>query len=186
MSKKQYVFGYGSLVSREDIFRTLGRQVEFIYPATLNGWIRDWSVVIDNTTSHRQFALGGGKGVANYVAALNVRRPATDEPSTNPNGILFEVSEADLRKLDKRESHYRRVDITTDVVNRPTGTVYTYTGLDQFLDVHNEAVKAVIPESYLELVTQGFASLGPDMRGEYLRTTQPSSLPVVGSVFKKA
>ncbi|HVX57929.1 MAG TPA: gamma-glutamylcyclotransferase family protein [Candidatus Saccharimonadales bacterium] len=188
---KQYVFGYGSLVCPDDVARTLGRRVKMIYPVSLTGWIRDWSVVINNTDAeHRAVRVSEGS-LPSYIVVLNVRRPLSSEVPTDPNGVLFEVTDEDLRKLDEREHHYRRLDVTADVVNAPTdGSIYMYTGLDEHLitryvrRVHRPRRAAatdivVIPGPYFELVAQGFAALGPDMHQAYLDSTRPSSLKVI-------
>lgn len=178
MSQKQYVFGYGSLVSPDDVFRTLGRRVELIYPVQLNGWIRDWSVVINSTLSPRGTGMEINGAASSYIAVLNVRRPAVHERPTHPNGVLFAVTDEDLRKLDARETHYERLDVTADVVNESTGIVYTYSGLPDCLHLKPTDGQVVIPGLYQELVAGGFAALGPDMHETYLQTTHRSDLPV--------
>lgn len=176
--RKRYIFGYGSLVSPEDVARTLGRRPNMVYPVTLNGWIREWSVVIDNTIArHRCIRKADGSLLPGYIAVLNVRRPGPGEHPTNPNGVLFEVTEADLRRIDTRETHYRRVDVTRDVVNRPTGIIYTYSGLDRFL-LGSKHAQTAIPGHYHALVRQGFTALGPNMYETYLSTTLPTRLRI--------
>ena len=179
MPSKQYIFGYGSLVSADDVARTLGRIPSLIHPVKLKGWVREWGVVIDNTkAAHRCVRLADGRIAPGYIAVLNVRRPAAGERPTDPNGVLFEVTEADLRKIDERETHYKRLVVTDSVVNKPTGTIYTYTGHDRFLLTGMDRPDIVIPGAYHDLVEQGFASLGQKMRVEYLSSTLPSGLPV--------
>jgi hypothetical protein len=179
MPGKQYIFGYGSLVSVEDVARTLGRAPSLIHPVTLKGWVREWGVVIDNTKAeHRCVRLADGRIAPGYIAVLNVRLPAAGERPTDPNGVLFEVTEADLRKIDERETHYERLDVTDSVVNKPTGTIYAYTGHDRFLLAAKAWSDIVIPGAYHDLVERGFASLGPKMSREYLSSTLPSSLPI--------
>ena len=177
MGRKKYVFGYGSLVNVDDVYRTLGRRVEFIYPVELSGWIRDWSVVIDATASHRSRGLARDSKAPGHIVVLNVRQPGVDELSTNPNGVLFEVDDIDLQKIDCRETHYRRHDVTSDIADAP-GIVYTYTGLEQFLDSQNPGLVPVIPGPYLEIVTNGFQTLAPDAYTRYISSTQPSKLPI--------
>ena len=179
MSMKQYIFGYGSLVSVKDVARTLGRTPRFIYPAALKGWIREWGVVINNTeTFNRCIRLADGSPAPGYIAVLNVRRPAAGERATHPNGVLFEVTEAELEKMDHRETHYTRLDVTSDVVNKPTGRVYVYTGNDRFLISRAAEAAIVIPGDYHDLVRQGFGSLSQTMLDEYLKSTLPSDLTI--------
>lgn len=176
---KKYIFGYGSLVCPDDVFRTLGRRVELVYPVRLNGWIRDWSVVIDNTVArHRRVELEDGQATSVYIAVLNIRRPNLGEQPTHPNGVLFEVTDEDLVKMDERESHYRRLDVTADVVNGSTGIIYTYSGLEKFLYTPQLKGQVVIPGPYHDLVAQGFTALGPEMHGTYGQSTLVSDLPI--------
>lgn len=177
MPSKTYIFGYGSLVCPDDIAVTLGHTVDVIQPVTLQGWIRDWSVVVDNRLSRpRYYQLIEDNSIPDYVVALNVRRPGEGEVATNPNGVLFEVSEVDLLLLDARECNYDRVDVTEDVLGAPNGVVYTYTGLAQhLLHVHDEQ-EVIVPQSYARLVADGFAKLGEDMYAQYAHSTQPVML----------
>src|SRR6185312_1934078 len=131
---KDYIFGYGSLVSSADVARTLGRHPEFIYPITLNGWIREWGIVIDNAgAQHRSVRLADGTVVPGCIVVLNVRRPTAQERPTHPNGVLFEVTEAELLLMDARETHYDRHEVTQDITGGPPGVIYTYVGRDQHL-----------------------------------------------------
>lgn len=175
---KSYIFGYGSLVSPADVARTLGRRPEFIYPVTLDGWIREWGIVIENAGArHRSVRLADGTVAPGCIAVLNVRRPATGEEPTHPNGVLFEVNEAELRLMDARETHYDRHDVTVDIAGGPIqGTVYTYVGRERFFLAHNAGVPVVIPGDYSELVTQAFLGLGGTMHENYLNSTMPSEL----------
>ena len=179
----KYVFGYGSLVSTKDVARTLGREPVLIHPVELKGWVRDWGVVIDNTiAAHRCVRLPDGSVAPGYIAVLNVRRPLPGERPTHPNGVLFEVTDDELKKLDDREKCYERLDVTAYVVNAPTGTVYVYSGLDKHLIANHDGPDGsavVIPGAYAELVKRGFAELSPDMHQAYLKSTLSSRLSVV-------
>jgi hypothetical protein len=175
--RKQYIFGYGSLVSPKDVFRTLGRRVELIYPVELHGWIRDWGIAVDITKTHRKFKLY--KGCPGYVAALNIRRPESGEHPTNPNGVLFEVTDEDLAKLDKREYCYERVDVTADIIDPPANAiVYAYSGLDTYLLARKKGLEVVIVKLYQDIVTEGFTALGPSVYKKYVTTTSASDLAV--------
>lgn len=178
MPSKTYIFGYGSLVCPDDIAVTLGHTVDVIQPVTLQGWIRDWSVVVDNRLSRpRYYQLVEDNSIPDYVVALNVRRPGEGEVATNPNGVLFEVSEADLLLLDARECNYDRVDVTEDVLGAPNGVIYTYTGLPQHLMQVYAGQPVIVPQSYAHLVTNGFATLSKEMHIQYLHSTQSATLP---------
>lgn len=179
MAGNLYVFGYGSLVSAEDVARTLGRMPEFIHPVRLKGWVREWGVVIDNTEAeHRCVRLADGSVAPGRIAVLNVRRPAPGERPTHPNGVLFRVTPSDLKKMDGRETHYERLDVSSSVVNKPTGIIYTYTGLGGSLIGRASRSGVVIPGAYHDLVRRGFDALGPKMLDEYLNSTLRSDLEI--------
>lgn len=171
MSTKTYIFGYGSLVVPEDIFVTLGHRVKVMYPYVLQGWVRDWSAIIDTQRMTRRFRLQDLTEPP-YVAALNVRQPRDEEVATNPNGVLFEVSAADLALLDVRESHYRRVDVTEDVPDAPAGIIYTYTAAPECTWASPDDRSIIVPGSYCDLVGTGFVALGEAMHQGYVATTR--------------
>jgi len=174
---KYYIFGYGSLVSSADVARTLGRHPEFIYPITLNGWIREWGIVIDNAgAQHRSVRLADGTVVPGCIVVLNVRRPTAQERPTHPNGVLFEVTEAELLLMDARETHYDRHEVTQDITGGPPGVIYTYVGRDQHLLRPTIRKSVVIPADYSELVAQAFLGLDEAMHKTYLSSTLPSEL----------
>lgn len=185
MPGKTYIFGYGSLVNPEDAAQTLGHTVKLIYPVKLRGWIRDWSVVVDNTATLRKFTLTDTDGIPNYVIALNVRKREGNELPSDPNGVLIEVTEQDLEMLDGRESHYERVDVTKDISTAVDGKVYTYTGLKSYMYAQNYAAasEVILPESYMSLVETSFASLGPEMLKQYRTSTLVTTLPIRPSVL---
>lgn len=184
MPSKTYIFGYGSLVCPDDIAVTLGHPVDVIQPVTLQGWIRDWSVVVDNRLSRpRYYQLVDDNSIPDYVVALNVRRPTEDEVATNPNGVLFEVTEADLLLLDARESHYARVDVTEDITGRPVkSVVYAYTGLHEHIHHVHDKRFIIVPGSYSNLVVNGFERLGTTMYHQYIASTQPSRYCIQSTV----
>lgn len=177
MRRKQYIFGYGSLVSPEDVFRTLGRRVELIYPVQLRGWVRDWGVVVDITKTHRTFDLN--EDCPTHIAALNIRRPEPGERPTDPNGVLFEVTDDDLAKIDIRERCYERMDVTGDIADGPEDAIiYAYSGLEAHLLIRGEDLEVVIPKPYQDIVVRGFTALGPSIYEAYMDSTLISDLVV--------
>lgn len=157
---KTYVFGYGSLVSREDLRRTLKRPISEIHNATLNGWSRSWSIVLENASSLERYAFVEDGFVPKYVAVLNVEKPLDGAKPTNPNGVLFEVFAEDLELLDARESHYARTDVTDDIIADINGKVYTYVGLPQYMTADKHMDEVILASSYQDIVKTGFDSIG--------------------------
>jgi hypothetical protein len=182
MSQKKYIFGYGSLASAQDIFTTLGREVTLICPVELVGWVRDWDIVLKNKANRRQFRVVPTNEIPDHVAALNIRRPRTNELPTNPNGVLFEVTDDDLLAMDMRESHYDRVEVTEDIVGDFEGQVYAYVGRSQHTGLLADGT--IIPESYYQLVAETFLSLGPGMQEKFFSSTLTSPLPIRPTVLQ--
>src|SRR5512133_2543798 len=105
------VFAYGSLVNAASFEQTLGRVPPAPSPARLSGWRRRWSVVRDNLATEKTFAAPGGE-LPRWVLGLNVEPGGSEDHSLDPNGALFEVSAAELERLDLREMRYARIDVT--------------------------------------------------------------------------
>lgn len=174
---KKYIFGYGSLMSPNEIRYTLGRPVEVIYPVRLRGWLRDWSVVCVNN-SPRQYSLVETGLKPEYVAALNIRLPLAGEVASHPNGVLFEVNDSDIAKMDQREKHYRRLEVNDYIDNPPDGIIYAYSGLDQHLYFNKPSDRQVIlPSNYLQVVEASAKVLGADFEADYHSSTLPASCP---------
>ena len=102
------VFGYASLASPESASRTLGRPVEFAAVARLHGWARGWTLGREQAASEKTFARADGS-IPSFCLGLNVV-PAVD--ALAPNGVLIELTEAELDRLDLREVRYDRVEVT--------------------------------------------------------------------------
>lgn len=179
---KKYIFGYGSLVSAKDAGRTLGRQVKSVRNATLRGWIRDWSTVVDNRGLHKHYALSDSGKTISYVCALNVCKPKSNVIATNPNGVLIEVSDSEIKKMDKRETSYMRKNVTEDIVGKPeNSTIYTYVCLPSHYKKYNK--HPILPSSYLDLVIKSFKSIGPKSYSDFIKTTRSSKIPVRNTSF---
>lgn len=181
MSQRKYIFGYGSLVSRKSIKHTIGRDPGKLCIVELNGWVRDWGVVLDNLATIRRFELQPSRETPHYVAALNIRKPKENESPTNPNGVLFEVTDEDIAKMDNREDHYIRVDITTDIAEVAgfDERIYAYVGKEEFYAKENDKRNIILPGSYLKLVESNFDKEGLK---KFRETTISAPYPVLDTV----
>jgi len=161
------LFAYGSLVSAESAALTLGHEVHSRGVARLEGWQRRWSLVRDNAASEKTFARAGDGARPSFCLGLNLER-APGQPG--PNGVLYEVSESDLSRLDLRELRYDRIDLpdaVTTYVAKPA---------------HFAAASppgAVIIAAYLRAVEAAFAALGDDQLELFRQTTQAPPVEVV-------
>lgn len=160
------VFGYGSLVNKASLEKTLGKNIK-VQTAVLNGWKRDWSAILENTSGKPHYQLASGE-IPPKVAVLNIK-PSED---SLVNGILVNCSEQDLDRLISREVHYDLVDVTKQVETGGYDKVYSFTAKPQFTDTNAKDI--VIPASYKNLVEDGFRGLGPAELDQYQKTTNPS------------
>src|SRR5215831_11815222 len=87
--------GYGSLLSRPSLERTLGRTYTGPFlRCTVRGWRRTWDAAMPN----RQFYTEGpeGRTTPRAILYLNVKR----DPSMDINGVIFVVDDEELAAYD--------------------------------------------------------------------------------------
>ena len=167
------IFGYGSLASPESAALSLGRPVEPETVVRMRGWRRRWNAYRDNAAVEKTFALGDGT-VPPYVVGLNIERDAACEGA---NGVLIEVTEAEVERLDLRELRYDRVEVSADVVAQGAGRP----GFDEVIMYTAKAVHrmveappgAIVIAEYVRTVEAAFAALGPGQLELFQRTTDP-------------
>src|SRR6476659_9010620 len=102
------LFGYGSLVLDESASITLGRPVGKVQRAQLHHWRRRFSQRRDNLTCEKTFECADGRR-PEWILGLNVEQGEDDAGPVN--GVVIELSEAELDRLDVREIRYDRVDV---------------------------------------------------------------------------
>ncbi len=162
------LFGYGSLVLNESASMTLGRPAGELRPARLHDWRRRFSQRRDNLTCEKTFECSGGWR-PEWILGLNVE---DGEDEAGPvNGVVIELTEAELDRLDVREIRYDRVEVTGEVqgLGLPKRIV-TYTA-KEFHFAPEPPDDSVILETYASAVEHGFESLGPGELEHYLATT---------------
>jgi cation transport regulator ChaC len=177
------LFAYGSLVSVPSAERTLGRSVEHAGVVRLAGWRRRWSQVRDNRATEKTFADASSGAVPSHCVGLNIEPEAS---GPGPNGVLIEVSEAELERLDAREIRYRRVDLT-DAVRSDDGSIRFERVVSFRARPENFAPSppagAVILAPYLRAVEAGFSAIGPDQLEVFRETTGPVPVKVIDAVL---
>lgn len=177
------VFAYGSLVSRASVAATLGRYGDpaGVWPATLPGWRRRFTLRRDNLRSEKTFALADGS-VPEWVLGLNIEAAGDGDPGTAPNGALIEVTAAELERLDRRELRYSRVDVSGDAEPAPGAPsyerVFAYTAKPANLAT-GPMLGAVVLRSYVAAVEAAFDSLGPGELAAYSASTELPGAEVV-------
>ena len=168
------VFGYASLVSPESAAITLGRPVEIAALARLHGHARDWTVGRDNTATEKTFARPDGS-VPHYCLGLNVH-PSTGAEA--PNGVLIEVSQAELDRLDIRELRFHRSEVTAEIESSAEfDAVFAYRARPENHHPRPPA-DAIVVATYPRHVEAAFAELGPDQLELYRATTHPPPVEV--------
>jgi cation transport regulator ChaC len=164
------LFGYGSLVLPESATMTLGRPVGEMRPARLHEWRRRFSQRRDNLTCEKTFECEGGRR-PEWILGLNVEEGEDDAGPVN--GVVIELSEAELDRLDIREIRYDRVDVTDSIAGEGLPErIVTYTA-KEFHFATEPPEDAVILATYAAAVERGFEGLGTGELEHYLATTGP-------------
>jgi cation transport regulator ChaC len=176
---KLAVFGYGSLVSRASIAETLGHDAPAPIPARLAGWRRRWSVYRRNAAHEKTFARVDGEPFE-HIVGLNIERAPGAPESEWPNGVLIELAEAELERLDGRELRYDRVEVTEGVVADGAcfDRVYAFTAKESHF-AEETPTDAIIIASYVRACEAAFGELGPGAWEGFLATTGEFPAPVV-------
>jgi cation transport regulator ChaC len=164
------LFGYGSLVLPESASMTLGREVGEMRPARLRGWKRRFSQGRDNLTCEKTFECDGGRR-PEWILGLNVEEG--EDPAGPVNGVVIELTEAELDRLDIREIRYDRVDVTELVDgDELPARIVTYKAKHYHFKP-DPPEDAVILATYARAIEEGFDALGPGELDHYLATTGP-------------
>jgi hypothetical protein len=163
-----FVFGYGSLVDGP------------VRPAVLTGWRRTWGIAMDNAVDvpgYKHYEVPGtGERPAVMVAFLDV----SPDTSAEVPGVVFEVSDDELRALDRRERNYTRAEVVTSA-----GAAVVFTGLPASRARVARGVaegRCVVQRDYLESVREGFEALEPGGATRFDASTGPLPGPVVDLV----
>lgn len=177
------VFGYASLVSSASAAETLGRPVNPAR-ARLRGMRRRWSTVRDNRAVEKTFARADSGEIPPFVLGLNVE--PSDEAGEGLNGVLIEVTEAELERLDLRELRFRRNDVTASIepADGPLefDRVVAYSARPENFAPEPPA-GAVILAPYVRTVERCFAELGPAELERFRRTTGDPPVEVIDAVL---
>jgi hypothetical protein len=162
------LFGYGSLVLTDSASMTLGRPVGELSPARLHEWRRRFSQRRDNLTCEKTFECDGGWR-PEWILGLNVEQ---GEDAAGPvNGVVIELTESELDRLDIREIRYDRVDVTGLVEGEGLPErIVTYTA-KEFHFAPEPPEDAVILDTYASAVEDAFHVLGKEELDHFLATT---------------
>jgi hypothetical protein len=176
VTRQQYVFGYGSLLT------TNAEPIPELTPSRLRGHRRTWNVAMDNSQAipgyKRYVDPVTGNAPAVFVVFLNI----VADSGRYVNGAVFPVSADELAELDRRERNYDRIEVTSSLAEPVDGTVWTYTGVPaavERFETGMRARRAVIGEDYHRTVLAGFTALEDDAAREFEAVTEPPPCPIV-------
>jgi cation transport regulator ChaC len=151
---KIYIFGYGSLI-QEKSRKITTTELSKAIPVKVNGLVRGWFA---RTKIHSLSTT--------YLGLLkndNILLKGLTIPDS-VNGVIYEVSESELSKLDQREKNYIRTEISLDKItlysNIDIDDIKVYTYLNDFKNT--EEFKNSIPnkdfpivQSYIDICMNG-------------------------------
>jgi hypothetical protein len=176
------VFGYASLADPASAAETLGREVPALGVCRVAGWRRRWSQGRDNLKAEKTFARADGGEMPAVCLGLNLE-PA--EPGDEaPNGVLLELTKAELERLDLRELRYDRIDVTDALDGVPPGIdrVIAYRAKPERY-VPEPPAGAVVLASYLRTVESAFDALGPGELDVFRSSTGEVPVPTIEGVL---
>lgn len=167
-----WLFGYGSLMAPSSVLKTIGAQSHSrdFHVVELSGYSRSWGMAIPVQ--------------ANSITSVNqsaVFLDLTKNDSSSCNGVLFRITPDEWSFFDQREKQYERINITESIVHRFPGAIFTYIGSSEF---HKIPEDAVIFQNYYNIIEEALDHWGPKFRQQFIKTTQPSSLPIIGGDYK--
>jgi hypothetical protein len=105
------------------------------------------------------------------VLGLNVERGEDDAGPVN--GVVIELTEAELDRLDIREIRYDRVDVTDSIDGEDLPERIVTYAAKPFHFAPHPPEDAVILATYAAAVERGFEALGPGELEHYLASTGP-------------
>jgi hypothetical protein len=165
------VVGYGSLLSRESVGRTLKREYGGPFIAChLAGWRRSWDAWMPNVAFYH--VEGGKRSYPDKILYLNARR----DPGTMMNCILFVVPDAELPAMHGREWIYTPTDVRGDLrgVGLGSGRAIMYVASEEHLLTSAPTRReAAVRQSYLKVLERGLGETSASFRAEYEATTDP-------------
>lgn len=176
----EWIFGYGSLVT-DLVAGDASSNRKWSWAKLLN-FRRNWGAAMENAAADADakfYVDDSGVRPDLAIAFLDVY------PSNlgNTNGVIFEVDEARLIELDRREIRYSRTEVTEQIVAEQDlhGRVWTYRGNTKSVEVAKrgkELGRACASREYVEYCAHGFNLAGKEALHDFNESTDPLDLPV--------
>jgi len=161
-----FVFGYGSLVNPKSIQRTLGREIseEDLLEARLSDHVRKWQLV--------DWVIIQDLNLERIIPAIFL--DIVREQGKEVNGILFQLSEEELDKMDCSERNYDRIHISNLIEPIVSDPVYMYVGKEKYTVPPKESV---VLAQYERLIEDGVSFWGNAFQQHYYESTLVHSFP---------
>lgn len=165
------VIGYGSLMSRASLSKTLQRPYGGVFAhCHVVGWRRSWDVSMPNEAFY--YRDHGTTVYPERIVYLNVR----PSPGELMNGVLFVLDEGELETMHGREWIYEPV-VVTDHVRGLTvegGDAIMYVGRPEHrVRAAGPRKATAIRASYLRILEEALAGVAATFREEFRATSEP-------------
>lgn len=145
-----YIIGYGSLMNKVSLSRSLPGHSELI-PVEVSGFKRSLDLVAD------------------IVGLKTIFLAVHEDSGAKINAALIKVSANELQELDKREQGYCRQYVEPQalklLVNKAYDKhlpAYIYTHSQESLSTKHETVEAAVVQSYIDVFLSGCIALEKD------------------------
>ncbi|WP_109098537.1 gamma-glutamylcyclotransferase family protein [Aquimarina sp. AU58] len=145
MTEQNYIFGYGSLIESESRLRTTPNAKD-VYPVIVSGLKRGW------------FARTGGNSLSTtFLGCIK-------DSKSIVNGVIYKVSEEEIKNIDSREKGYSRELLDKDKIKflfdikDPNIKIWTYLNeFDNFKELKNNFPNKKFPivQSYVDMCING-------------------------------
>jgi hypothetical protein len=132
--------------------------------------------VRDNHGAEKTFARRSDGSLPGHVLGLNLE--PSDDPGEAPNGVVLELSEDELARLDLRELRYDRFAVGEHLERPDFDEVFAYCAKPEH-HAPRPPGDAIVIASYARFVEAAFGALGPGERELYLDTTGAPPVEIV-------
>ncbi len=159
VQNRHFIVGYGSLIS--GISRAKTGETGQVWPVKITGFERHWSIMTTES---------GMSSVA-----------VIPKKGAHCNGVLIEISEAEIPVFDLREQGYKRAQIDASQVSSyhddalPNGTVWIYHS-DQ---ITPPSTACPITLSYVDVILAGCVEQGERFTEDFLQHTKGWETPLL-------
>ena len=148
----------------------------------LHGYRRCWNVAMDNSQDLPSYKFyidpQTGKRPEVFVTFLNIR----PVPGHAISGILFSVTEEELRMLDERERNYAREEVSTAISISVPGKVWVYKGTEAARERFVQSLSydsACVQAGYYHDVHDAFQQLGAHHAQRFMDSTDAPKVPIL-------